>query len=99
MENKVNDIRPTQQAELDEALYQACAKGTVEEVRALLEQGENPNAPHWETPWYDEDGMMRENDFCIPDSTDRYASLYFCNRKLTRRVPREVLEELKAKKG
>lgn len=34
---------------------------------------------------------------CIPDPGDRYASLYFCNRKLTDRVPREVVEELKAK--
>lgn len=36
---------------------------------------------------------------CIPDPADRHASLYFCNRKLTKRVPREVVEELKAKKG
>lgn len=33
---------------------------------------------------------------CIPDPADRYASLHYCNRKLTGRVPREVVEELKA---
>lgn len=33
---------------------------------------------------------------CIPDPADRYASLHFCNRKLTSRVPQEVVEELKA---
>lgn len=33
---------------------------------------------------------------CIPDPADRYASLYFCNGKLIDRVPREVVEELKA---
>ena len=58
-DNKTDD--EVAQAALDEALYQACAAGTVEEVRALLARGANPNAPHWETPWYDEDGGMRED--------------------------------------
>ena len=35
---------------------------------------------------------------CIPDPADRYTSLYFCNRKLLDRVPREVVEQLKAAK-
>jgi ankyrin repeat protein len=56
------------QAALDEALYQACAEGTVEEVRALLARGANPNTPHWEVPWYDEDGDMRENYYCIHEA-------------------------------
>lgn len=34
---------------------------------------------------------------CIPDPADRYASLHFCNRKLTKRVPREINEKLMAK--
>lgn len=34
---------------------------------------------------------------CIPDPADRYASLHFGNRKLTKRVPREVIDELMAK--
>ena len=56
------------QAALDEALYQVCAKGTVEEVRALLARGANPNAAHRETPWYDEDGTMRETYYCIHEA-------------------------------
>lgn len=56
------------QAVLDEALYQACAEGTVEEVRALLARGANPNAAHWETPWYDEKGEMKEDYFPIHEA-------------------------------
>ena len=34
---------------------------------------------------------------CIPDLADRYASLALFNHKLTKRVPRDVVEELKRK--
>ena len=58
----------SEQGKLDEALYQACAEGTPEEVRELLARGANPNAPHWETPWYDEDGEMSEEYYCIHEA-------------------------------
>lgn len=35
---------------------------------------------------------------CIPDPADRYASLALFNHKLTKRVPRDVVEELKRKR-
>ena len=35
---------------------------------------------------------------CIPDPGDRYASLALFNHKLTKRVPRDVVEELKRKR-
>ncbi len=65
-DNKMDD--EAAQAALDEALYQACAAGTVEEVRALLARGANPNAPHWEMPWYDENGEMQEDYYCIHEA-------------------------------
>ena len=35
----------------------------------------------------------------IPDPVDRFASLRLVNHRLTKRVPREVVEELKAAKA
>lgn len=51
----MNPNEKSEQEKLDEALYQACAKGTPEEVRALLALGANPNAPHWDRSYLPED--------------------------------------------
>ena len=52
---------------LNEALFKACSKGSLEEVRSLLDQGADPNAPYF----YDDygDGKRDTDDFyCIHEA-------------------------------
>lgn len=55
---------------LDEELYRACAKGSFEEVLALLDKGADPNAPHLEPPWPDDldPGIYTEDYYCVHEA-------------------------------
>ena len=33
---------------IDVELYETCAKGTLAQVKALLDRGADPNVPHWD---------------------------------------------------
>ena len=52
---------------LDVELYEACAKGSSETVRKLLDRGADPNAPHWEKPWPTdlEPEIYTEDYYCV----------------------------------
>ena len=56
--------------EIDTSLYRICAKGSVEDVKALLAQGANPSVPHWEEPWPDdlEPELYSEDYYCIHEA-------------------------------
>ena len=55
---------------LNVQLYKACAKGSLEEVRALLDQGADPNAPYWELPWYLPEDDYAENYYCVHEAAE-----------------------------
>lgn len=52
---------------IDVELYEACAKGSLETVRELLDCGANPNAPYWEKPWPEdlEPEIYTEDYYCV----------------------------------
>ena len=56
---------PFKPTPLNDALFKACAKGTLEEVRALLDQGADPTLPHWEEAWCD---GLPEDYFCVHEA-------------------------------
>ena len=57
--------RPFPPSPIDDALFKACAKGSFDEIRALLDQGANPALPHWEEAWCD---GLPEDYFCIHEA-------------------------------
>ncbi len=50
---------------INDALFKACAKGTFEEIRTLLDKGADPALPHWEEAWCD---GTPEDYFCIHEA-------------------------------
>ena len=52
---------------IDVELYNVCAKGSLQEVERLLEQGANPSAPHWVNPWADDldPSIYMEDYYCV----------------------------------
>ena len=61
----MNSGKPFKPKPLDEELYQACAKGSFEEVQSLLDQGANPTLPHWEEAWCD---GLPEDYYCVHEA-------------------------------
>lgn len=57
--------QPFPPSPINDALFKACAKGTFEEIRALLDQGADPALPHWEEAWCD---GTPEDYFCIHEA-------------------------------
>lgn len=46
-DSKTTDDRDASRP-IDVELYEACAKGTLAQVKALLDRGADPNVPHWD---------------------------------------------------
>ncbi len=57
---------------LNEKLFKACAKGSLEEVRALLDQGADPNYPHLDPPWEDDlpASIYTEDSYCVHEAAE-----------------------------
>lgn len=46
-DSKTTDDRDASRP-IDVELYETCAKGTLAQVKALLDRGADPNVPHWD---------------------------------------------------
>lgn len=62
---KTNPVVP-----LNEKLYQACAKGSLGEIRTLLGKGADPNYPHLDPPWPDDlpEDIYTEDSYCVHEA-------------------------------
>ena len=56
--------------EIDVMLYNACAKGSVQEVERLVGLGADPSAPHWEKPWPEDldENLYTEDYYCVHEA-------------------------------
>lgn len=56
--------------EIDVRLYNACAKGTVQEVERLICLGADPSVPHWEKPWPEDldENLYTEDYYCVHEA-------------------------------
>ena len=61
----MNSGKPFKPKPLDDALFKACSKATLEEVQSLLDQGANPTLPHWEEAWCD---GLPEDYYCVHEA-------------------------------
>lgn len=55
---------------IDIELYETCAKGTLAQVKALLDKGADPNAPHWVKPWPEDldSEIYTEDYYCVHEA-------------------------------
>ncbi len=55
---------------IDEELYKACAKGTVREVKRLINLGADPSVPHWVKPWPEDldKNLYTEDYYCVHEA-------------------------------
>ena len=68
--------------EIDVRLYNACVKGSVQEVERLIGLGADPSAPHWVKPWPED----LDANICTVD--------YYCVHEAAMNPDMDVLNSL-----
>ena len=53
---------------IDVELYETCAKGTLAQVKALLDKGADPNAIHWDVFEYGNGNRSGDDYYCIHEA-------------------------------